>query len=49
MNVKLFVDGKEILLNEFAKKIFSGMIAGAVMSLRGIKENWKELRVEITR
>ena len=47
MDVRLFVDNKEISLSEFVKKIFSGMIVGAVMSLRGIKENWKEIRVEV--
>jgi hypothetical protein len=49
MDVKLFVDNKEIPLNEFVKKIFSGMVAGAIMSLRGIEEDWKEIRVEVTK
>lgn len=49
MDVKLLVDDKEIELNEFVKKLFSGTIAGAVMSLRGIKKNWKEIRIEVTR
>jgi len=49
MDVKLFVDGEEIKLNEFVKKMFSGTIAGAVMSLRGIEENWKEIRIKVTK
>jgi len=47
MEVELIVDEKEIALNEFVKKIFGGMIAGAVMSLRGTKEDWKEIRLKI--
>ncbi|MDH5447863.1 MAG: hypothetical protein OEY24_05270 [Candidatus Bathyarchaeota archaeon] len=47
MDVRLFVDDKEISLSEFVKKIFSGIVVGAVMSLRGIKEDWKEIRVEV--
>ncbi len=48
MDIKLLVDDKEIALNEFVKKIFRGMIIGAVMSLRGIKEDWKEIHIEVT-
>jgi hypothetical protein len=47
LSLKLKVDGKEILLNEFVEKILSGTITGAVTSLRGIKEDWKKIEVEI--
>ncbi|MGA3291218.1 MAG: hypothetical protein ABSD42_13375 [Candidatus Bathyarchaeia archaeon] len=47
MSLKLKVDGKEIPLNEFVEKILKGTIAGAVTSLRGIKEDWKKIEVEI--
>ena len=47
MEAKLKVDGKEIPLNEFTEKILQGIIVGAVGSLRGIKEDWKKLEVEI--
>ncbi len=47
MSLKLKVDGKEIPLNEFVEKILRGTIAGAVTSLRGIKEDWKKIEVEI--
>jgi len=46
--MKLRVDGKEIPLNEFVNKILTGTIVGAVTSLRGIKEDWKKIEVEIT-
>jgi hypothetical protein len=46
--MKLKVDGKEIPLNEFVEKILSGTVVGAVTSLKGIKENWKKIEVEIS-
>ncbi|MFQ6073842.1 MAG: hypothetical protein ACE5KC_01355 [Candidatus Bathyarchaeia archaeon] len=49
MDVKLFVDGEEIDLNEFVIKILSGTLVGAVSSLRGIKKDWKEIEVKVTR
>jgi len=49
LNVKLLVDGEEIDLNEFVVKILSGTIAGAVTSLRGIKKNWKEIEIKVTK
>ena len=47
MGMKLKVDGKEIPLNEFVEKILNGTIVGAVTSLKGIKENWKRIEIEI--
>ena len=49
VDVKLLVDGEEIDLNEFVAKILSGTIAGAVTSLRGIKKDWKEIEIKVTR
>jgi len=49
MGMKLLIDGKEIPLNEFVEKILSGTIVGAVTSLRGIKEDWKKIEVEISK
>jgi len=46
--MRLKVDGKEIPLNEFVEKILSGAVVGAVTSLKGIKENWKKIEVEIS-
>jgi len=37
LEAKLLVDNKEIGLNEFVEKFLSGMVAGAVTSLRGVK------------
>ena len=49
MEMKLAIDGKEIPLNEFVSKILTGTIVGAVTSLRGIREDWKKIEVEITK
>lgn len=47
MKVKLYIDGKDIKLNEFVEKFLSGTITGAVTSLRDIKKDWKEIEVRI--
>ena len=47
MGMKLMIDDKEIPLNEFVEKILSGTIVGAVTALRGIKEDWKKIEIEI--
>ena len=49
MEAKLIVDGEEINLNEFVVKILSGTIVGAVTSLKGIKKDWKEIEIKVTR
>jgi hypothetical protein len=47
LSLKLKVDEKDIPLNEFVEKIMSGTITGAVTSLRGIREDWKKIEIEI--
>mgnify|MGYP007042427196 CR=1 FL=1 len=49
MNVRLLIDGEEINLNEFVVKILGGTLVGAVTSLRGIKKDWKEIEVKVTK
>lgn len=49
MDVKLLVDGEEISLNKFVVKILGGTVVGAVSALRGVKEDWKEIKIEIKR
>ena len=43
----MLVDGEEIVLNRFVKKMMSGMVSGAVSSLRNVKKDWKEIRIEV--
>jgi hypothetical protein len=47
VSLKLKIDGKEIPLNEFVEKILNGTITGAVTSLRGIKDDWTKIEIEI--
>ena len=49
MGLKLKIDGKEIPMNEFVERIMDGTIIGAVSSLKGIKEDWKKIEIEIQR
>ena len=49
MSIRLLIDGREIPLNEFVEKILSGTIVGAVTALRGIKEDWKKIEIEVSR
>jgi hypothetical protein len=49
MDMKLLIDDKEIPLNDFVAKILSGMVIGAVTSLRGIREDWKKIEIEISK
>lgn len=49
LDVRLLVDGEEISLNKFVVKILGGTIVGAVEALRGVKENWNEIKIEIRR
>ena len=45
--LKLKVDGKEIPLNEFVERILNGTLTSAVTALRGIKDDWKKIEIEI--
>lgn len=47
MNIKLLVDGEEVDLNEFVVKILGGTVVGAVTSLRGVKEDWKQIEIRV--
>lgn len=49
MDVKLLVDGEKVDLNEFVTKILGGMTVGAVTSLRGIKKDWKQIEIKVTK
>jgi hypothetical protein len=46
---KLFVDGKEIPLNDFVTRILSSTVAGAVTTLHGVGEDWKKIDIKIER
>lgn len=48
MGLKLKVDGKDIPLNDFVEKMLSGTVVGAVTSLKGIKQEWKKIEIDIS-
>ena len=45
LKTKLLVDNKEIGLNEFVEKFLGNMLAGAITSLRGVKEDWTKIEI----
>jgi hypothetical protein len=47
MKMKLKVDGKEILLNDFVEKMLGGMVKGGVEALKGIDSKWETIVIEI--
>jgi hypothetical protein len=49
LNIKLFVDGEKIELNEFVEKILSGTLEGTISSLRGIKTDWKTINIHLSK
>lgn len=49
VDVELLVDGEKISLNKFVVKILGGTVVGAVSALRGVKEDWKEIKIQIKR
>jgi hypothetical protein len=49
VGIKLKVDGKEIPLNEFVEKYLQGTLVGGISTLKGIKEDWKKIELEITK
>jgi hypothetical protein len=49
LDAKLIIDGKEVELNEFVTKILGGTIVGAVTSLRGVKKDWKEIEIKVSK
>jgi hypothetical protein len=49
MGMKLKVDGKEIPMNDFVSRFIQGVVVGGVTSLKGIKENWEKIEIEVTK
>jgi hypothetical protein len=47
MKLRLIVDDKEIFLNDFVNNILGNMIISAVMTLKGVNENWRIIKIEI--
>ncbi len=48
-DIILEIDGKEIPMNDFVKKIMCGMVAGSIETLRGVGKEWKNVNIRISR
>lgn len=49
VDIVVEVDGKNIPMNDFVRKIMTGMITGSLGSLRGVKTDWKTLNISLKR
>ncbi|KAF5423391.1 MAG: hypothetical protein C5S41_07410 [Candidatus Methanomarinus sp.] len=49
MELELEVDGEDISVNHFIEQIFAGVVGGAAECLNGVEEDWKEIKLIITR
>ncbi len=49
MEVRLVIDGEDIELNPFVMKMIGRTIEAMVSVLRGVKEDWKILSLEVVR
>ncbi len=48
-DIVLEVDGKNIPMNDFVRKILCGMITGSVEALRGVGDDWKTIKISLKR
>ena len=48
-DIVLEVDGKNIPMNDFVRKILAGMITGSVGVLHGFEKDWKTLNISLKR
>ncbi len=46
-DISLEVDGKDIPMNDFVKKIIFGMISGSIGVLRDIDVDWKTVNITL--
>ncbi len=49
VDIVLEVDGKNIPMNDFVRKILCGAIAGSIEALRGIGDDWKIINISLKR
>jgi hypothetical protein len=48
-DITLEVDGKNIPMNGFVKKILFGMVKGSIETLRDVGSDWKNVNVNLKR
>jgi hypothetical protein len=49
IDIVLEIDGKIIPMNDFVKKILSGMVKGSIETLHGVGEDWKTANIRLNR
>lgn len=49
MKMKLRIDSREIPLNDFVERILTGMVIGGVNALKGIKDDWEKIEIEVSK
>ncbi len=47
VDIVVEIDGKNIPMNDFVRKILAGMITGSLGTLRGVEEDWKTLIIRL--
>ncbi len=43
------VDGKKVPMNDYVRRVFENVIGALVSTLKGVEEDWKELKIVIKR
>ena len=49
MELEIIIDGKYIPINNFVQRIIAKVVSGAIESLDGVEEDWKDLTLTLTR
>ncbi len=47
MRVELMVDGKAVPLNDFTQEIIGNIAVAMAESLRGVGQDWKEIKIKL--
>jgi hypothetical protein len=47
LEIKVTIDGKKIEMNEYVRTVFFEVSSGLLRTLRGVKEDWKQLEIQI--
>jgi hypothetical protein len=49
VDLKIVVDGKEIVTKEFVQNIIGRAMASSVCVLKGVNPNWEKIELTVTR
>ncbi len=49
IDILLEIDGEEIPMNDFVKKILCGMVKGSIETLRGVNDDWMTVNIKLSR